>query len=77
MVNFAGSTTYCKFSLSVAQKRTHLILSYVAWLAFELVFIYLYLVETKGRTLEQTAALFDGEGAENDRKFDCDSPLPL
>jgi len=41
-------------------------LFYVAWLAFELVFIYLYLVETKGRTLEQTAALFDGEGAETD-----------
>ncbi|KAG8969229.1 hypothetical protein FRC03_003754 [Tulasnella sp. 419] len=41
-------------------------LFYCAWLAFELVFIYMYLWETKGRTLEQTAALFDGEG-ESDR----------
>ncbi|KAH9915058.1 general substrate transporter [Epithele typhae] len=36
-------------------------LVYVCWLAFEIVFIYLYLVETKNRTLEETAALFDGE----------------
>jgi len=36
-------------------------LFYVAWLAVELVFIFMYLWETKGRTLEQTAALFDGE----------------
>ncbi|EIW83455.1 hexose transporter [Coniophora puteana RWD-64-598 SS2] len=34
---------------------------YVCWLAVELVFIYFYLVETKNRTLEETAALFDGE----------------
>ncbi|KDQ59924.1 hypothetical protein JAAARDRAFT_175447 [Jaapia argillacea MUCL 33604] len=34
---------------------------YIAWLVFESVFMYLYLVETKGRTLEETAALFDGE----------------
>ncbi|KAG9014660.1 hypothetical protein FRB94_011838 [Tulasnella sp. JGI-2019a] len=32
---------------------------YVAWLAFELVFVYMYLWETRGRTLEQTAILFD------------------
>ncbi|KAG8992051.1 hypothetical protein FRB95_004097 [Tulasnella sp. JGI-2019a] len=38
-------------------------LFYVAWLAFELVFVFLYMWETKGRTLEQTAALFDGEDA--------------
>ncbi|KAF9002557.1 general substrate transporter [Cyathus striatus] len=38
---------------------------YIAWLTFELVFICLYLVETKNRTLEETAALFDGdEGVE-------------
>ncbi|KAG8906119.1 hypothetical protein FRC00_012820 [Tulasnella sp. 408] len=36
-------------------------LIYVGWLAFELGFIFLYLMETKGRTLEQTAMLFDGE----------------
>ena len=53
---------------------------YVCWLAFEALFIYLYLIETKNvritfgrytsyrgthffgqRTLEETAALFDGE----------------
>ncbi|KIP06118.1 hypothetical protein PHLGIDRAFT_128472 [Phlebiopsis gigantea 11061_1 CR5-6] len=34
---------------------------YDCWLVFEIVFIYLYLVETKNRTLEETAALFDGE----------------
>ena len=28
---------------------------YCVWIAFELVFVYLYLVETKNRTLEETA----------------------
>ncbi|CAE6440914.1 unnamed protein product [Rhizoctonia solani] len=36
---------------------------YVAWLCFELGFIWMYAVETKGRSLEETAALFDGEEA--------------
>ncbi|KAG8912295.1 hypothetical protein FRC00_004838, partial [Tulasnella sp. 408] len=36
-------------------------LFYVGFLAFELGFIFLYLWETRGRTLEQTAVLFDGE----------------
>ncbi|KAH7912200.1 hexose transporter [Hygrophoropsis aurantiaca] len=36
-------------------------LVYVCWLAVEFVFLYFYLVETKNRTLEETAALFDGE----------------
>ena len=36
---------------------------YVCWLAFEFVFLWFFLVETKGRTLEETAALFDGEDA--------------
>jgi len=30
-------------------------------LGFELVFVIVYIVETRGRTLEETAALFDGE----------------
>lgn len=34
---------------------------YVCWIAVETVFVYFYIVETKGRTLEETAALFDGE----------------
>ncbi|KAI5887242.1 general substrate transporter [Schizophyllum commune H4-8] len=37
---------------------------YVCWIAFEIVFIYLYCIETKGKSLEETAALFDGEEAE-------------
>ncbi|KAF8591256.1 hexose transporter [Ramaria rubella] len=38
---------------------------YDCWLAFELVFIYLYVIETKNHTLEETAAIFDGtEGLE-------------
>ncbi|KAK7692115.1 hypothetical protein QCA50_003734 [Cerrena zonata] len=36
-------------------------LVYVCWLACEVIFIYRYLIETKNRTLEETAALFDGE----------------
>ncbi|KAI0760335.1 general substrate transporter [Fomes fomentarius] len=34
---------------------------YCCWLAFELVFLYFFVVETRNRTLEETAALFDGE----------------
>jgi len=37
---------------------------YCCWIAFELVFCYFFIIETKGRTLEETAALFDGEQAE-------------
>ncbi|TFK67867.1 hexose transporter [Pluteus cervinus] len=36
---------------------------YVCWLAFETVFVYFFIIETKGRTLEETAALFDGDDA--------------
>jgi len=38
-------------------------LVYVCWLSLELVFVWLYVVETKNRTLEETAALFDGDDA--------------
>jgi len=34
---------------------------YNCWLAFELAFVMRYVIETRGRTLEETAALFDGE----------------
>ncbi|KAK7033140.1 hypothetical protein R3P38DRAFT_3313203 [Favolaschia claudopus] len=36
-------------------------LVYLGWLVFELLFILRYVVETKGRTLEETAIIFDGE----------------
>lgn len=36
---------------------------YVCWLAFEFVFLWFFLIETKNRTLEETAALFDGDDA--------------
>ncbi|ETW81156.1 MFS sugar transporter [Heterobasidion irregulare TC 32-1] len=35
-------------------------LVYACWLAFEAVFVFVYIIETKNRTLEETAALFDG-----------------
>lgn len=34
---------------------------YCCWLVFEFVFLYFMVVETKNRTLEETAALFDGD----------------
>ncbi|EPQ52118.1 hexose transporter [Gloeophyllum trabeum ATCC 11539] len=36
---------------------------YVCWIAFEFVFLYFFVVETKNLTLEETAALFDGAEA--------------
>ncbi|TFK44085.1 general substrate transporter [Crucibulum laeve] len=36
-------------------------LVYVFWLTFETVFVYFFIIETKNRTLEETAALFDGD----------------
>lgn len=36
---------------------------YIVWIAFEFAFLYRYIVETRGKTLEETAALFDGEEA--------------
>ncbi|KAF8206409.1 general substrate transporter [Mycena galopus ATCC 62051] len=39
---------------------------YLGWLAVELLFIWFYVVETKGRTLEETAILFDGEDKRED-----------
>jgi len=38
-------------------------LVYTIWLCFELAYIFAFAVETKGRSLEETAALFDGEDA--------------
>ncbi|KAL0950709.1 hypothetical protein HGRIS_007485 [Hohenbuehelia grisea] len=36
---------------------------YCCWLVFELVFLYFFVVETRNKSLEETAALFDGEEA--------------
>ena len=36
---------------------------YCCWILVEFVFCYLYVVETKGHSLEETAALFDGKDA--------------
>lgn len=36
-------------------------LFYCAWLVFELFFVWRFLVETKGKTLEETSAIFDGQ----------------
>ncbi|KAK0441522.1 hexose transporter [Desarmillaria tabescens] len=38
---------------------------YVCWIAFECVFLYLYIVETKNLTLEETAVIFDGDDAKD------------
>ncbi|KAF9014277.1 hexose transporter [Cyathus striatus] len=40
---------------------------YCCWLCFELAFLLRYLVETKNLTLEETAALFDGDEAEKEK----------
>ncbi|KAL5499223.1 hypothetical protein ACEPAH_1741 [Sanghuangporus vaninii] len=36
---------------------------YACWLVFETIFCYIFIIETKGRTLEETSALFDGVDA--------------
>ncbi|KAG8741103.1 hypothetical protein FRC10_003316 [Ceratobasidium sp. 414] len=48
-------------------------LIYTIWLIFELVFVYFFAVETRNRSLEETAALFDGEAALPDME---DRPRP-
>ncbi|KAH8826662.1 general substrate transporter [Flagelloscypha sp. PMI_526] len=41
-------------------------LVYVGWLALELLFVVTQIVETRGYSLEETAAMFDGEDAQNE-----------
>jgi len=57
-------------SLAFNQFVNPVALKYFGWkyyifyncgLAFELAFVMRYVIETRGRTLEETAALFDGE----------------
>ncbi|PVF99738.1 general substrate transporter [Serendipita vermifera] len=50
-------------------------LVYTCWLVFELVYVWLWALETKGRSLEETAALFDGEDAVNELKHRTDHDL--
>ncbi|KAK3061295.1 hypothetical protein LTR53_019827 [Teratosphaeriaceae sp. CCFEE 6253] len=37
---------------------------YCCWIAFELVIVYCFYIETKGPTLEEIAKIFDGENAD-------------
>lgn len=37
---------------------------YAVWLVFELVFVYFFVIETKGHTLEEISVLFDGHSGE-------------
>ncbi|GAB1525811.1 hypothetical protein RhiTH_008977 [Rhizoctonia solani] len=48
-------------ALDALQWKYYLV--YSCWLVFELAYMYMFAVETKGRSLEETAALFDGDEA--------------
>lgn len=48
-------------ALQAIQWKYYLV--YAVWIFIELGFVYVYVVETKGRSLEETAVLFDGEDA--------------
>jgi hypothetical protein len=39
----------------------------VCWLAFQVVFLYLFIAETKGTTPEEAAALFDDVSSDNNK----------
>ncbi|KIM26163.1 hypothetical protein M408DRAFT_330739 [Serendipita vermifera MAFF 305830] len=47
--------------IAIGKLGWKLYIVYCAFLAFQLGYIYLFLVETKGKTLEETAAIFDGQ----------------
>ncbi|KAJ8586123.1 general substrate transporter [Rhizopogon salebrosus TDB-379] len=46
-------------ALDALQWKYYLV--YLFWLCFELVFCYIFIIETKNHTLEETAAIFDGD----------------
>ena len=58
-VSFRDLLRSCRHTHGVSQ------IVYCCWLAFELVFLYFFIVETKNLSLEETAALFDGEDVRN------------
>ncbi|KZP23027.1 hexose transporter [Athelia psychrophila] len=49
--------------IALAHLRWKYYIVYVVWLAFEVVFLFFTVLETKNLSLEETAALFDGEEA--------------
>jgi hypothetical protein len=57
--------TYLSIAIFAGETDYLLQIVYCVWILFELVFLYLFIVETKGRSLEETAVLFDGEDAED------------
>ena len=62
--SLAGSTTYvcCSlFDCFIHSDSSITQIVYCCWLAAETVFCFFFIVETKGRSLEETAAIFDGE----------------
>ncbi|KZS92517.1 general substrate transporter [Sistotremastrum niveocremeum HHB9708] len=57
------SLAFNQFVNPVALDRIswHYYIVYCIWLFFELAFVYKFVIETRCRTLEETAALFDGD----------------
>jgi len=49
--------------IALARIKWRYYLVYVCFVAFEIVFLYFFVLETKNKSLEETAALFDGEDA--------------
>lgn len=51
------------FLIPIVPNVMSLQIVYCCWIAFELIFCCVYIIETKGLTLEETSALFDGHEA--------------
>ncbi|KIK63084.1 hypothetical protein GYMLUDRAFT_163887 [Collybiopsis luxurians FD-317 M1] len=73
VMNFAVyvTTIFNQFTNPVAIEAVgwYYYLVYCGFLIIELVFVVSFIVETKGRTLEETAVLFDGEQPQQDLAF--------
>ncbi|KAG6811658.1 hypothetical protein H0H92_006420 [Tricholoma furcatifolium] len=61
------SLIFNQYVNSIAQARIgwKYYVVYCVWLLFECVYLYFFVIETKNLSLEETAALFDGEDAVN------------